>query len=778
MERQYYIDGLGCPNCAAKMETQVGKISGVAEATVSFVNKKLILNINNEQELDNIIEEAVKRMNVIEDNIRLIPYKEYKASLEDDYEEDSHNHHDEDHEHEGCCGHNHEDHEHEGCCGHDHHDEEEHEHGESCNHSHHNDNKKQDKDHDSHQGHNHEHGETSKLSITLLCIGVVILIGIIALTHFYDINKYIEIGTFVVAYLLVGYDVLFKSIKNILKGQVFDEFFLMSIATIGALAIGEYPEAVAVMLFYKVGEYFQDKAVDQARHSIKALVNIKPDYANVVAENGEIETVKPNKVKVGDIIEVKAGERVPLDGILVEGSTSLDTSAITGESKPQDVFEGDTIYSGAINKTGLIKIQVTKKFADSTVSRIMEMVENASDKKSHTEQFITKFARVYTPIVVFMALGIAVLPPIVTGSYEFTGYIYKALSFLVVSCPCALVISVPLGFFGGIGVASKNGILVKGGNYLEALANIKTVAFDKTGTLTHGIFEVTKIVPNKNVTKEELLLSAAYAEYKTNHPIAKSILDANTSDIDESNIISYEEISGYGIVANLKEATILAGNDKLMDKYNIEYSKANTATTVVYIAINNDFAGYICISDKIKDSSKIGIDNLRKAGVEDTILLSGDSKELVEEVASELGITHAYGQLLPQDKLSKIEAIYEENADTKLAFVGDGINDAPVLARADVGIAMGGVGQDAAIEAADIVLMTDEISKIADAIKISKFTRQIVTENIIFALGVKVLVLLLVVCGMSSMWMAVFADVGVALLAVLNSIRVYKYKLL
>lgn len=720
MEKQYYIDGLGCPNCAAKMEEQVGKIAGVVEATISFVNKKLIINVNNDQEIDNIVEEAVKRMNVIEDNIKLIPYEQYNTSIEADYEE----------EHEG----------------HEHH-------------------------------HDHDHGETSKLSITLLCIGVVVLIVIIILSHFYNINKYLEVGTFVVAYLLIGYDVLFKSIKNISKGQVFDEFFLMSVATIGALAIGEYPEAVGVMLFYKIGEYFQDKAVDQARHSIKALVNIKPEYANIVTESGEIKTVNPNKVMVHDIIEVKPGERVPLDGTLLEGSTSLDTSAITGESKPQDVFEGDVIYSGVINKTGLIKIQVTKKFADSTVSRIMEMVENASDKKSHTEQFITKFARVYTPIVVILALAIAVLPPIVTGNYEFREYLYKALSFLVVSCPCALVISVPLGFFGGIGVASKNGILVKGGNYLEALANIDTVAFDKTGTLTHGEFKVTKIVPNKNVTEEELLLSAAYAEYKTNHPIAKAILDANTGNVDENNIVSYEELSGYGIVANLSEATILAGNNKLMEKYNIKYSKANTASTVVYLAINNDFAGYICISDKIKESSKKGIDNLRKVGIENTILLSGDSEELVEEVAKELGITHAYGQLLPQDKLSKIENIYEENSDTKLAFVGDGINDAPVLARADVGIAMGNVGQDAAIEAADIVLMTDEISKIADAIKISKFTRQIVTENIIFALGVKVLVLLLVVCGMSSMWMAVFADVGVALLAVLNSIRVYKYKL-
>ena len=819
MEKIYYIQGLGCPNCAAKMETQVGKIAGVVSSTVSFVNKKLILEVKNDADVEVVYQEALKRMNIIEDHIELVPYDEYKKSLEKQQysatKEDKrskgkykkeHTHGEENkssdktHEHgvECAC------HEESGSdcgdectcregtehnCGEECncHEESEHNHETECNcHQEHGHNHSHDNHHQDHQSNNnhgdigHTHGSDEKFlnkNTIITFIGILIYLPTIILSKLGYLSGIPEIILFVVAYILVAHDILWKSAKNIAKGQVFDEFFLMSVATIGALFIKEFPEAVAVMLFYKVGEFFQDKAVDSARHSIKALVNIKPEFANVMKADGSFEKVNPSAVEINDIIEVKPGERIPLDGIIVNGASSLDVSAVTGEGKLQDVAEGDKVYSGTVNKSGLIRIKVLQEFAHSTVARIMDMVENASDKKSQTEQFITKFARVYTPIVVFLALFIAIAMPILTKTYDFQEWIYKALSFLVVSCPCALVISVPLGFFGGIGVASKNGILFKGGNYLEALANVDTIAFDKTGTLTLGEFQVKNIFPMEGVSEEDVLLYAAYGEHKTNHPIAKSILSANKQAIDESKIETYEEIAGYGVMAQLSLGNVVVGNSKIMDKFSIKYEKANTGNTVVYVALNGEYKGAIEITDTIKANSRECMEDLKRAGIKHLVLLSGDSQEIVDEVAKELGIEFAFGQLLPEDKLNKIEEIYKDNPEVKIAFVGDGINDAPVLARADLGIAMGGVGQDAAIEAADMVLMTDELSKIVDGISIAKFTRQIVMENIIFALFVKAFVLLLVVCGISSMWMAVFADVGVSLIAVINSIRVYRYKL-
>lgn len=641
----------------------------------------------------------------------------------------------------------------------------EHEHSHEHNHRH---------SHECGCGHCHSH-ETGKAALNTFFMagGIALFVVALLLDKLSIIPGIICIPLYVIAYVMVGYDVLGQSIKNIRAGQVFDEFFLMSVATIGALLIGEYPEAIAVMLFYKVGEYFQDKAVDSARGSIEALINIKPDSANVILADGSVTKKSPEEVKVGDVIEVKAGERIPLDGEVVEGNTSLNMAALTGETKPVDVFTGAVVLSGSVNITGYIKIKVKKLFKESTVSRIMDMVENAADKKSKTEQFITRFSRVYTPIVCFLALALAVLPPVFNmGAWSV--WIYRALSFLVVSCPCALVISVPLGFFGGIGVASKNGILVKGGNYLEALADVSVIAFDKTGTLTKGSFRVSKV---QSATEDEQLLHLlSLAELKSNHPIGKSILSAYGKNVSESDILSFEELAGYGLVVETIHGRILAGNEKMMKKFEIAYEKIESPATVVYGALNDIYLGAVIISDEIKEDAANGIKKLKEAGVTHTVLLSGDNIALAKEVAEEVGVEKCFGELLPNDKLERIEKIYCENEAVKVAYVGDGINDAPVLARVDVGIAMGGVGQDAAIEAADMVLMTDEIGKIAQAVAISKYTRQIVVENILLVLGIKILILLLIAAGYSSMWLAVFADVGVALLAVCNSIRVYKHK--
>ena len=587
--------------------------------------------------------------------------------------------------------------------------------------------------------------------------------------------KWINNVVFIASYLIVGLEIVLKAIRNITRGKVFDENFLMTIATIGAFGIGEFPEAVAVMLFYQVGELFQSYAVDKSRKSISSLMDIRPDYANVKREN-EVLKVSPEEVKIGELIVVKPGEKVPLDGVIEEGKSMLDTSSLTGESMPQDVSAGDSVLSGCINKSGLLTIKVTKEFGESTVSKILDLVENASSKKSKSENFITKFAKYYTPAVVIIAVLLAIVPPIIIKDAVFTDWLYRALTFLVVSCPCALVISIPLGFFGGIGGASKKGILVKGSNYLEALAQTEIVVFDKTGTLTEGIFEVQKIEA-VDIEKEELLELAAYTENHSNHPISLSVKDAYKNKIDMKKITETEEIAGLGVKAVIDGKKVLVGNDKLMIESGIEYNKSTEIGTILYVAIDNKFAGYIVIADKIKDDSKKTIEILKENNIKKTVMLTGDKKQVGEHVADILGLDEAYTELLPDGKVKKVEELLKQKSEKgKLVFVGDGINDAPVLALADIGIAMGGLGSDAAIEAADVVIMTDEPSKIGNAIQISKKTMRIVRENIIFSLVVKIAVLILTACGLSTMWEAVFADVGVSIIAILNSLRVLRNK--
>ena len=588
-------------------------------------------------------------------------------------------------------------------------------------------------------------------------------------------NELINKGIFIVSYIIVGFEILKKAIRNIFRGKVFDENFLMAVATLGAFGIGEFPEAVAVMLFYQIGELFQSYAVDKSRKSIASLMDIRPDFANVY-RNDKIEKVNPDDVKIGETIIVKPGEKIPLDGIIVEGKTTLDTKALTGESLPREAAEGDEVLSGCINLNGVIKIEVKKEYGESTVSKILDLVENASSKKSKSENFITKFAKYYTPIVVIIALMLAVIPPLVISGAEFSDWLYRALSFLVVSCPCALVISIPLSFFGGIGGASKMGVLVKGSNYLEALSNTEIAVFDKTGTLTEGVFEVQKVNP-VGVSRYELLKVAAYAENYSNHPISKSIKQAYNEEIDEKQIINYEELSGRGIVAKIGEQNVLVGNEKLMQEKQINFEKCNEIGTIIYVAIEEKYAGYILISDKIKEDAKLTIESLKKNNIKQTVMLTGDKKEVGESVAKELGIDKVYAELLPADKVQKVEELLKTKSQKgKLAFIGDGINDAPVLTLADIGIAMGGLGADSAIEAADIVIMTDEPSKIIKSIKLSKKTMRIVKENIVFAISVKILVLILAAFGLSTMWEAVFADVGVSIIAILNALRALRIK--
>ena len=587
--------------------------------------------------------------------------------------------------------------------------------------------------------------------------------------------EWINNVVFIASYLIVGLEIVLKAIRNITRGKVFDENFLMAIATIGAFGIGEFPEAVAVMLFYQVGELFQSYAVDKSRKSISSLMDIRPDYANV-KRNDEVSKVSPEEVKIGELIVVKPGEKIPLDGVVEEGKSMLDTSSLTGESMPQDVSVGDSVLSGCINKSGLLTIKVTKEFGESTVSKILDLVENASSKKSKSENFITKFAKYYTPAVVIIAVLLAIVPPIIIKDAVFTDWLYRALTFLVVSCPCALVISIPLGFFGGIGGASKKGILVKGSNYLEAIAQTEIVVFDKTGTLTEGIFEVQKIEAVE-IEKEELLELAAYTENHSNHPISLSVKNAYKNKIDMKKITETEEIAGLGVKAIIDGRQVLVGNDKLMEQAKINYEKSTDIGTILYVAIDNKFAGYIVIADKIKDDSKKTIEILKENNIKKTVMLTGDKKQVGEHVADILGLDEAYTELLPDGKVKKVEELLKQKSEKgKLVFVGDGINDAPVLALADIGIAMGGLGSDAAIEAADVVIMTDEPSKIGNAIQISKKTMRIVRENIIFSLVVKIAVLILTACGLSTMWEAVFADVGVSIIAILNSLRVLRNK--
>ena len=707
------IEGLDCPNCAAKVERKINTLEGIKEATVDFLGKKIVVLADeiSENELVELIQTEVDK---IEDGVKVFVPKVQA--------------------------------------------------GESSS----------------------EGEDTGKIKKKLLIGGVLFVLGIfVPKTLFIP-----KLVIFLVSYLVIGGDVLLSAFKNILNGQVFDENFLMAIATVGAFAIGEYPEGVAVMLFYQLGELFQGIAVNNSRKSIVSLMDIRPDYANIKVGEG-IKKVSPEEIKVGEIIVVKPGEKVPLDGKIVKGASTFDTSALTGESLPREAKAGDDVLSGFINKNGLIEIQVAKVFSESTVSKILYLMENAGSKKSKTENFITKFARYYTPVVVITALIVAIFPPLLIQGATFSDWIYRALIFLVVSCPCALVISIPLGFFGGIGGASRHGILIKGTNYLEVLNNLESVVMDKTGTLTKGIFKVTEVNAENNLkindfqnnktelTKPLLLKYAAHIEKFSNHPIAQSIVaeyENSVSKVDENVVKDFEEISGFGIKVNINNHQFLAGNSKLMNLGNITFDKKENLGTAIYLAADGKYIGNILISDEVKEDSARAIKGMKENGVKEIVMLTGDNEAIGKNIAEKLGIDKVFTELLPNEKVEKLEEIYKTKSEKgKVAFVGDGINDAPVLARADLGIAMGGAGSDAAIEAADVVIMNDEPSKIVTAIKIAKKTKEIVWQNITIAFAVKIVVMALGLFGDATMWEAVFADVGVALLAVLNATRVLRY---
>ena len=707
------VEGLDCPNCAAKVERKINTLEGIKEATVDFLGKKIVVLADeiSENELVELIQTEVDK---IEDGVKVFVPKVQA--------------------------------------------------GESSS----------------------EGEDTGKIKKKLLIGGVLFVLGIfVPKTLFIP-----KLVIFLVSYLVIGGDVLLSAFKNILNGQVFDENFLMAIATVGAFAIGEYPEGVAVMLFYQLGELFQGIAVNNSRKSIVSLMDIRPDYANIKVGEG-IKKVSPEEIKVGEIIVVKPGEKVPLDGKIVKGASTFDTSALTGESLPREAKAGDDVLSGFINKNGLIEIQVAKVFSESTVSKILYLMENAGSKKSKTENFITKFARYYTPVVVITALIVAIFPPLLIQGATFSDWIYRALIFLVVSCPCALVISIPLGFFGGIGGASRHGILIKGTNYLEVLNNLESVVMDKTGTLTKGIFKVTEVNVKNNIkindfennktelTKPLLLKYAAHIEKFSNHPIAQSIVaeyENSVSKVDENVVKDFEEISGFGIKVNINNHQFLAGNSKLMNLGNITFDKKENLGTAIYLAADGKYIGNILISDEVKEDSARAIKGMKENGVKEIVMLTGDNEAIGKNIAEKLGIDKVFTELLPNEKVEKLEEIYKTKSEKgKVAFVGDGINDAPVLARADLGIAMGGAGSDAAIEAADVVIMNDEPSKIVTAIKIAKKTKEIVWQNITIAFAVKIVVMALGLFGDATMWEAVFADVGVALLAVLNATRVLRY---
>lgn len=707
------IEGLDCPNCAAKVERKINTLEGIKEATVDFLGKKIVVLADeiSENELVELIQTEVDK---IEDGVKVFVPKVQA--------------------------------------------------GESSS----------------------EEEDTGKIKKKLLIGGILFVLGIfVPKTLFIP-----KLAVFLVSYLVIGGNVLLSAFKNILNGQVFDENFLMAIATIGAFAIGEYPEGVAVMLFYQLGELLQGIAVNNSRKSIVSLMDIRPDYANIKVGEG-IKKVSPEEIKVGEIIVVKPGEKVPLDGKIVKGASTFDTSALTGESLPREAKAGDDVLSGFINKNGLIEIQVAKVFSESTVSKILYLMENAGSKKSKTENFITKFARYYTPVVVITALIVAIFPPLLIQGATFSDWIYRALIFLVVSCPCALVISIPLGFFGGIGGASRHGILIKGTNYLEVLNNLESIVMDKTGTLTKGIFKVTEVNVKNNIkindfennktelTKPLLLKYAAHIEKFSNHPIAQSIVaeyENSVSKVDENVVKDFEEISGFGIKVNINNHQFLAGNSKLMNLENITFDKKENLGTAIYLAADGKYIGNILISDEVKEDSARAIKGMKENGVKEIVMLTGDNEAIGKNIAEKLGIDKVFTELLPNEKVEKLEEIYKTKSEKgKVAFVGDGINDAPVLARADLGIAMGGAGSDAAIEAADVVIMNDEPSKIVTAIKIAKKTKEIVWQNITVAFAIKIVVMALGLFGDATMWEAVFADVGVALLAVLNATRVLRY---
>lgn len=730
MEIKLILSGLNCANCANKIETKVNKINGIENASLNFSTTVLTVEINKEEEKNNIVNEIKSIVKKLEPHVKVIEKLDNKDIKVNKSECTS-----------SCCTNSHE--------------------HESNNEEHH--------------GYTYEFKENNGFlgyakDNLLLIIGTIVYIIALAYKSNDNLLSFILFGA---SYLIIGGEVILNAIKNIIRGEIFDENFLMSIATIGAFFIGEYPEAVAVMLFYQIGEVFQGYAVNKSRKSISSLMNIRADHANVLRDDKEIR-VSPEDVSIGEFIIIKPGERVPLDGTVLEGTSFIDTSALTGESVPREVTTGNEILSGSINNNGVLKVKVDKEYGESTVARILELVENASNKKAPTEKFITKFAKVYTPIVVAIAVLVAIIPPIIIKDATFSEWIYKALSILVVSCPCALVVSIPLGFFSGIGAASKKGILVKGGNYLEALRDSEIVVFDKTGTLTKGIFKVTEI-NSINMSKEELLEITAMGESLSNHPIAMSIANAYGKEVNKDEIKDYKEISGHGIEVTIRENEVLLGNSKLMKSNNIDYNDIDSIGTIVHVAINGEYKGNIVISDEIKENVKEALTELKEVGIKKTIMLTGDNKNVADKVAMDIGIDEVYSELLPGDKVSKIEEILNKKTSKgKVLFVGDGINDAPVLARADIGVAMGGIGSDAAIEAADVVLMKDKIEEISEAIRVSRRTNMILWQNIIFSLGVKIIVMLLVILGLTNMWAAVFADVGVTLIAVLNSMRIIR----
>jgi Zn2+/Cd2+-exporting ATPase len=713
MIKNYTLKGLCCPNCAARIERTVSVMEGVQAVTVSPVTTILNVKFGSHlaDRITRLVEGAVHK------------HEPEITVMDNDRKEDAHD-------------------------------------GEDAS------------------------GIEGKGEIIKLIAGAVIFVVGMVLDKFFlkEAHSYIRLAVFIAAYLVLGGNVVLRALKNIARGQVFDENFLMSVATIGAFAIGEYPEAAGVMLFYQIGEIFQDLAVKRSKKSITSLMDIRPDYANLKKDGG-IEKVAPDTVSVGGVIIVKPGEKIPMDGVVIEGISMLDTSALTGESVPRKAETGDAVLSGSVNQSGMLTIEVTKAFGESTVSKIIDLVENASSKKAKTENFITTFARYYTPVVVILAVLIAVLPPLIFGmptGGAWRDWINRALVFLVISCPCALVLSIPMGFFAGIGRAARKGILVKGGNYLEAFNSLETVVFDKTGTLTKGVFKVTAVEPAVGFNRDSLLELAANAESCSNHPIALSVMKEYSNQrfgnaVERDKLSDYTEIAGHGVSVSLNDKTILAGNQKLMAKAGIGFQESHSVETKVYVAFNGVFAGCVVISDEIKPDSRNAISAMKAKGVRKTVMLTGDAPNIAEAVAAELKLDEVYGGLLPHEKVEKVEILNgKKSVKGKLAFVGDGINDAPVLAMADIGVAMGGLGSDAAIEAADVVLMTDEPSKLCDAVDIARFTKKIVWQNIVFALGVKGVFLALGAFGIATMWEAVFADVGVSLLAVLNAMRIMR----
>ena len=706
LHKKYFLKGLDCPNCSAKIEKEVGELEGVALSEVNLMKQTLTVSMDHNKAAS-MLDMVTTIVHSHEPDVEVSEQKA-DTSVAPDKKEKTPVYSDDD----------------------------------------------------------------KKLTIRLISGAVIYAVGM-GLTLFGHVSLPVELGVLIVAYIILGWDVVWQAVKNITRGQIFDEHFLMSLSTIGAFAIGEYPEAVAVMLFYQVGEFFQSLAVKRSRKSISDLMDIRPDSATV-RRNGELVVVAPETVSIGELIVVKPGEKIPLDGIVTEGESMLDTRALTGESVPRSIRKGEEALSGCVNQSGVLTIKVTKSFGESTVTKIIDLVENASSRKAPTENFITTFARYYTPIVVGMAAILAIIPPVILGG-GWSEWLRRGFVFLIVSCPCALVISIPLTFFGGIGAASKRGVLVKGSNYLEALNKVSVVVFDKTGTLTKGVFKVVDITVEFGFTKEQVLEYAAQAESYSNHPIAKSIQEAFGKTIDQSVLSGYEEISGHGIRVLIGGKRVLAGNSKLMDSEKVSYAACQSAGTKVYIAVDGRYAGCIVIADEVKDDSQNAIASLKKIGVEKTVMLTGDDEKIGKAVAEQLGLDEYYAQLLPDQKVEKLEYLDQHKTKgSKLAFVGDGINDAPVLARADVGIAMGGLGSDAAIEAADVVLMTDEPSKLVDAIDVAKATKRIVMQNIIIALGIKSVFLILGALGIAGMWEAVFGDVGVTIIAVLNAMRILK----